>query len=103
MWLIRWAIMLVSRMKREQAEVTAIKVLQFIVEDRERVARFLGITGMEPADLRSSAGNATFLAGVVDYVLDHETLLLEFCAREGLRPEIIWGVRRALPGGQSDF
>lgn len=90
-------------MKREQAEVTALKALQFIVAESHRAARFLDITGMEPAALRSSAENAAFLAGVVDYLLGDESMLLEFCGQEGLKPEIMWGVRRALPGGRDDF
>ena len=90
-------------MNREQAEVIGLKILQFIVGDGERAMRFLSVSGMAPEDLRLAAGNEDFLSGLIDYLLECEPLLLEFCSQEAFDPEVVWRARRELPGGQVDF
>jgi hypothetical protein len=90
-------------MTPQQAETIALNMLTFLVSDRARAEAFLRVTGLEPADLRRGAGDAGFLAGVADYVLGDERLLVAFAADQGLAPDSLRQVRRALPGGDGDF
>jgi hypothetical protein len=80
-----------------------LKILTFLVTDSTRAETFLKITGMAPEDLRKGAGDDVFLAGVVDYLLADERLLVAFADEENLKPESIISVRRMLPGGRVDF
>ena len=70
-------------------ERIALAVLGFLVDDDERLVRFLQEGGLSPGTIRESAGDPGFLAAVLDHVMADESLLLD-CARSlGLKPEAI--------------
>jgi hypothetical protein len=81
------------------AETLAIQALAFLGEDPERLGRFLAVTGIGPADLRSAAAEPQFLAGVLEYVVSDEPLLLEFANHAGIGPEDITRACAALGRG----
>ena len=80
------------------AEVIALNCLGFLAEDGKRLGRFLALSGISPQSLRTQAGEPSFLAGVLDYVLADEKLLVAFSETQGLKPEAVMAVRRQLPG-----
>jgi hypothetical protein len=90
-------------MKPEQAQTIALNILTFLVSEPERAEAFLRATGMEPNEIRERASDRQFLAGIVDYILSDEQLLISFANDQEIKPDAIWTVRRALPGGQIDF
>jgi hypothetical protein len=79
----------------EAAEVMAIDVLGYLAAEPEILARFLALTGVEPAMLRRVAGEPAFLAGVLDYLLGDERLLVAYAAHAAIPPERIGEARRA--------
>ncbi len=87
-------------MKREQAETIALQALAFIAGEERALEGLIGQTGLGFEDMKAQAGDATFLAGVMDFVLSDESLLLAFCHATDLSPEMPLRVRRALPGGE---
>ena len=82
----------------EEAERIAIKALAFLAADAERLGRFLGTTGLGPQELREKAEDQELLAGVLDYVLADEAMVIEFCRALGVPPENIGQARAQLPG-----
>jgi Protein of unknown function (DUF3572) len=80
-----------------EAESLAIEALVFLAQDQERLSRFLAITGLEGQDLRAAAGQPGFLASVLDYLAQDESLLLAFAAEKHLKPEAV--MRAALKLG----
>lgn len=86
----------------EQAEMLAISALAHIAAEPERLDRFLGVTGLDPASLRAEAGKPGFAAGILDYLCADEALLVRFAAEQGLPPESVAAARRLLsgPGGE---
>ncbi len=70
-------------------EMIAIAALGFLSEDPARLARFLDITGLNPATLRKAAGEPRFLGSVLDYLMTDESLMLAFSASTGMAPESI--------------
>lgn len=70
-------------------ELLAIQALSFLAGDPERLTRFLGITGLDPAGLRIAAREPRFLASVLAYLLADEALLLAFAANQQLSPEAV--------------
>jgi hypothetical protein len=86
------------RQTRETAELLAIQALAFIAEDPERMAGFLGTSGIAPEAIRDAASAPGFLAGVLEHMLADESLLLAFADSAGLDPAEIAQVRRALGG-----
>jgi len=84
---------------QEQAEALAIQALTFIGEDGERLGRFLAITGIGPAEIRTAAGESDFLVGVLDYMSSDERLISAFSEANNLDPAEIDRARAALAGG----
>jgi Protein of unknown function (DUF3572) len=75
------------RMDSETAEWIAIHGLSFLAGDTTRLGRFLSLTGMGPADLAAAREDGRILAGVLEYLLADEPLLLAFAANQGLPPQ----------------
>ena len=78
------------------ADVMAVKALQYIGADRERLRRFLEVTGIEPEAIRAAAEMPSFLPSLLDYVLDHEWLVVGLAAYAGVEPDAVMNARNAL-------
>lgn len=76
------------RVSSEEAEVIALKALAFLANDEARLGRFLALSGVGPADMRHAAANPEFLAGLLNHLLEDESLLLTFAAEQELDPRI---------------
>ena len=85
-------------MTREQAEGLAIQALTFIAGDGERLGRFLAVTGIGPAEIRSAAREPGFLAGVLDYMASDDRLIAAFAGENNLDPADIDKARVVLAG-----
>jgi len=83
---------------REEAEALAIQALTFIARDGERLGRFLAITGIGPAEIRTAAREPGFLGGVLEYIASDHRLVATFAAEMGHDPAAIDKARAALSG-----
>ena len=81
------------------AQALALTALAYLLDDPDRAARFCAASGVAGTDLGTQLGDPSFLGGVLDFVLDDETLLVEVAAAAGLSPETVLGARQRLPGG----
>lgn len=71
-------------MTPETAETIALKALAYLANRPDSLERFLTLSGTGEAELRERAGEAGFLAGVVDFLLTDEELLVAFCEEGSL-------------------
>jgi hypothetical protein len=87
------------------AEATAIAILGWLADEPELLSRFLALTGVAPGEVRNAINDPGFLAGIVDFVMDHEPTLLAFSAATGIRPEAVVHAHAILSGpyGSNDF
>ena len=76
------------RLSFAEAEIIALKGLGFLAADPERLGRFLALSGVSPGDVRSAAADRHFLAGILNHLLQDESLLLTFTADEDLDPRL---------------
>ena len=76
------------KLSLEEAEIIALKALAFMASDAERLGRFLALSGMSPVDIRAAAADRQFLAGILNHLLQDESLLLTFTADEDLDPRL---------------
>jgi len=83
-------------MQEDRASSIGLSALLFLAGDPQRIAHFLSLTGIGPAQLRAEARSPRVLAAVLDHLLQDESLLLVFCANDGVPPEDIEPARRAL-------
>ncbi|MEM5500713.1 MULTISPECIES: DUF3572 domain-containing protein [Ahrensia] len=75
-------------------ESIAIGALSWIASDGELMTRFLGLTGIEPDQIRDVAAEPGFLAAVLDFLLAHEPTLNRFCEDNGLEPKFVARARQ---------
>ena len=71
------------------AEAIALSALAFLASDMARLGRFLALTGVGPAELRSAAGTPTLQAAVLDHLLNDESMLLVFSSEQNVDPQRI--------------
>ena len=81
---------------RERAETIAIAALTFLAKDLDRLGRFVALTGLGPEALKLNATRPEFQAGVLEYLMTDESLLLVFAAESGLEPTAIRAAAQAL-------
>lgn len=73
----------------EKAEILALSALAFIASEPERLARFLGESGLEPNDLKERAQSREVLEAALDALMSDEAALLAFAANAAVKPEEI--------------
>ncbi|MTH97711.1 DUF3572 family protein [Roseibium sp. RKSG952] len=83
-------------MAPEEAQKIAMEALTQLARDPELVGRFLAMAGIGPESIREAAAEPGFLAGVLEFYMSDEALLLAFCENAGLRPTMIAAARFTL-------
>ena len=86
-------------MQQETAEQYALTALAWLVAEEDLLPVFMGATGADEADLRARAGDADFLASVLDFLMMDDAWVMRFCDAAGLAYEIPMRARQAFPGG----
>jgi len=80
------------------AETIALRALAFIAADERALDSFLAVSGCSIDDLKSSAADGAFLGGVLDFLLQDDEMILDFCRSAGIEPTDLTRARHALPG-----
>lgn len=84
------------RLDHDGAERLAIAALGFLSSDIERLGRFLSVAGIGPETLRAAASEPGFLAGVLEYLMQDEDLLIAFAEETRTRPTLVAAARYVL-------
>jgi hypothetical protein len=71
------------------AEATAVAVLGWLAKEPEMLSRFLALSGVQPTQLRQAVGDPAFLAGMLEFLMQHEPTLMEFCTATDTKPETV--------------
>jgi hypothetical protein len=87
----------------EEAQGIATEALLQLSRDPEQIGRFLAFSGIGPEMIREAAGEPGFLAGVLEFYMMDEALLLAFCENAGIRPTMMAAARYAIAGGEEDY
>ncbi|SFI36849.1 DUF3572 domain-containing protein [Albimonas pacifica] len=87
-------------MTPEAAERVAMAALGFLASRPEELTVFMAAAGLSPEDLRARAAEPEFLGFVLDFLLQDETLLIDFCQENGLPFDRPMRARATLPGGE---
>ena len=92
-----------KRISFEKAQEIAVEALLQLTRDPEQVGRFLAVSGIGPESIREAAQEPGFLAGVLEFYMADEAMLLAYCENAGLRPTMIATARFALAGDPADY
>jgi hypothetical protein len=80
------------------AQTIALKALAFIASDEQLLGAFMAACGCSPSEIKDSALDPAFLGGVLDFVLQDDKGVLDFCETAGIEPDLVRQARHALPG-----
>ena len=75
--------------------VLALRALAAVAGDDALGPRFLGVTGLDPAELRARAGEPALLGALIDFLASHEPDLRRIAAAIGSTPARLAAVRPA--------
>lgn len=87
-------------MQKDAAQTIALQALAWIASNDDLFPTFLNATGASLTELRARAGEPLFLAAVLDFLLQEDQWVLDFCRQNGLPPQDLQAARTALPGGE---
>jgi hypothetical protein len=73
----------------QNAEILALQALGWLVGDEDGMARFLSLSGSDPASLCQAAGSCDMARAILDFLLSDETLLLRFCESASIDPRAV--------------
>ncbi|WP_296765217.1 DUF3572 domain-containing protein [Sediminimonas sp.] len=85
---------------RETAETLALEALAWLLSNDELLPVFMGATGADVDDLRTSAGDPAFLGSVLDFLMMDDAWVVAFCDAAGVPYDRPMAARAALPGGE---
>jgi len=80
----------------------AIAALSHFATDPRILSRFFALTGLDAQSLREAATTPGFAAGILDFVLQDEQLLIAVAEAQDTTPEAIVAARRRLDRPQVD-
>lgn len=84
------------------AREVAIGALGFLAVDPERIAPFLAESGLAPADLRGVVGSPAFQVAVLDYLINHQDLLLDYAGGAQIEPGHVVAAREILANAPAE-
>jgi len=83
-------------MDEARAQAMAIEALAFLGGAPERLTHLLEVSGLSPETLRAAARSPGFFAGLMDYLVSDEELLVAFAGEIGADPESVMAARHRL-------
>lgn len=86
-------------MQQEFAETQALALLAWLAGQEEILPLFMGATGVSEDDLRTRAGDADFLASVMDFLLMDDAWVIQGAEATGILANDFAVIRAGLPGG----
>ncbi len=63
----------------ESAEILALEALAWLAGRPETIDNFLAVSGLDAGDLRRAASERGFQGAVLDFLLQNEPILIDFC------------------------
>ena len=90
-------------MNQELADITALQAVTYLLEDEKRRDWLMAETGIVPGDLKSLTENPEVLAGVLDFLLAHEDILIGFCESCQVDPTLPARIRPLFPGASLEY
>ena len=87
-------------MRRNHAEMLALKALDWLLGRDDLLPVFLGASGASLGDLRGRVEDPALLAAVLDFVTMDDEWVSEFCEATSVPYDAPMQARAALPGGE---
>lgn len=90
-------------MNQELADIIALKAVTYLLSDEKRISWLLGETGLDTTALKQSPDNPEILAGILDFLLSHEDILVDFCDTNEIDSTSLQRIRHLYPGAIQEY
>ncbi|MEO9467869.1 DUF3572 domain-containing protein [Parasphingorhabdus sp.] len=70
----------------QETEILAFRALGWVLEDQDRAARLLALTGLDPRELRSGLEDPAMLSSLLGFLANHEPDLIACAEDIGIEP-----------------
>jgi hypothetical protein len=87
-----------AQLTHEAAEILAVEAFSYLADEAELLERFLALSGISPQMLRAASAEPGFLAGVLDFFMADERLLVVYAEQASIPPTRIAVARQVLGG-----
>lgn len=84
----------------EASQTLALNALAWILQNDDLLQSFLSSTGAYPKDLAQLAQTPLFLGAVLDFLMEDDQRVINFCATGPYPLTLVQEARSALPGAQ---
>lgn len=84
----------------EAAQTLALNALAWVLSSDDMMQTFLASTGVYPNDLANLAQTPLFLGAVLDFLMEDDQRVVDFCTTGALALTSVQAARLALPGAQ---
>jgi hypothetical protein len=88
------------KMNSEAAQTLALQALAWVLGQDELLGFFLNSTGASPQDIAQQASQPLFLGAVLDFLMEDDQRVIDFCTQHALALTSVQVARAQLPGAQ---
>lgn len=85
---------------QDEDAALALQALGWILSDEPRAERLLGMTGLDPSELRASLSERATLAAILSFLTAYEADLVACAKALDIKPEAIAAAAQRLEGHQ---
>lgn len=85
-------------MQTAEADIIAIRALQFVISDENLCERFLALTGLTPTEIQESVADRGLHLGALEFLLQHEPDAEAFCEASDLPAGAAMAAQRLISG-----
>nr|WP_111300467.1 DUF3572 domain-containing protein [Paracoccus saliphilus] len=82
----------------QRARDLAVDILLHLANNPEELDRFMSLTGLQPADLRSLQERPDVALFLLDFIAEEDERICNFAQAMNMRPQDIMAARTALSG-----
>lgn len=90
-------------MNQELANITALQIIAFLASDEKYLSWLMNETGMGVEELKASPDNPDLISGILDFLLNHEDILIECCDSLNIDPAMPAKIRPCFPGASMEY
>jgi len=90
-------------MNQDLADIIALQAVTYLLSDEKRISWLLGETGLSTTELQQSPDTPEILAGILDFLMAHEDMLIDFCDTNKIDPASFQRMRHFFPGGEQEY
>ncbi|GLQ07674.1 DUF3572 domain-containing protein [Sneathiella chinensis] len=88
---------------QDLADIICLQAITYLVSDEKKLNWLMNETGITAGDLTELPANPEVFGGTLDFLLNHEDILVDFCEQYEIAPDMPARIRPLFPGAVQDY